>query len=243
MTSQWDQWRGIPLFASHLHPHTRSYGLPKVHKPGAPVCPIMASNGSITYSVARHVADILLPLVEKNGYTLKNSADMVSSLSNCTLQKDDFLVSYDVTALFAKMLKSVEIIHNRLESDQTLTCRTNMTTAHVRDLLLMCLKTTYLLWKRGWRWCHPRWHVDAKGLIPPCKTFSSSAPFSIDIIDISWAQDWAIRPSLLPGSVHPGCWVWHREEVNQVDKPRGYHFFKSKFLESGIACATVFTKS
>ena len=126
----------------------RFYGLPKVHKASAPLRPIVASRGSITYGVARYVADILSPLVGKNGYALKNSEDMVNSLSNCTLQEDDILVSFDVTALFTKVPvdKSVEIIHDRLTRDTSLPSRTRMTANHVRDLLLTCLKTTYFLY-------------------------------------------------------------------------------------------------
>ena len=126
----------------------RFYGLPKVHKPGAPLRPIVASRGSITYGIARHVADLLSPLVGKNGYALKNSADLVSSLSNCTLQEDDILVSFDVTALFTKVPvdKSVDVIHDKLESDPTLANRTQLSAVHVRDLLLLCLKTTYFLY-------------------------------------------------------------------------------------------------
>ena len=126
----------------------RFYGLPKVHKPGNPLRPIVASRGSITYNVARHVADILSPLVGKNGYALKNSADMVNTLGHCTLEEDDVLVSFDVTALFTKVPvdKSVDVIHSRLESDTSLPTRTSMTAAHVRDLLLFCLKTTYFLY-------------------------------------------------------------------------------------------------
>ena len=127
----------------------RFYGLPKVHKPGTPLRPIVASRGSITYDTARHVADILSPIVGKNGYALKNSADMVDTLSRCTLDEEDVLVSFDVTALFTKVPveKSVDVIHGRLESDSTLASRTNMTAAHVRDLLLICLRTTYFIYE------------------------------------------------------------------------------------------------
>ena len=74
---------------------------------------------------------ILSPIVGKNGYALKNSADMVSSLSNSTLQEEYILVLFDVTALFAKVPvdKSVEIIHNKLESDQPITPHISMTAA------------------------------------------------------------------------------------------------------------------
>ena len=71
-----------------------------MHKARAPLRPIVASRGSITYDVARYVADILSPMVGRNGYALKNSEDLVKQLKNCTLEEDDVLVSFDVTALF-----------------------------------------------------------------------------------------------------------------------------------------------
>ena len=104
------------------------YGLPKVHKAGAPLRPIVASRGSITYDVARFVADILAPIVGKNGYALKNSADLVKQLSNCQLDEDDVLVSFDVTALFTcvPVDKSLDIILQKLSNDTSLSDRTTL---------------------------------------------------------------------------------------------------------------------
>ena len=126
----------------------RFYGLPKVHKVGAPLRPIVASRGSLTYGIARHVADILSPIVGKNGYSLKNSAEMVKELQDCRLDETDVLVSYDVTALFTSVPvdQSLDVIYDRLCADPSLSDRTNMTAAQVRDLLAICLKTTYFLY-------------------------------------------------------------------------------------------------
>ena len=110
--------------------------------------PIIASTGSITYQVARHVADILSPLVGKNGYALKNSAEMVKDLGEHTLGDTDVLVSFDVTALFTRVPvnKSLDIIRDLLVSDADLTSRTNMSAQQVTSLLSVCLKTTYFLY-------------------------------------------------------------------------------------------------
>ena len=95
--------------------------------------------------MARYVADILAPIVGKNGYALKNSADLVKQLKDCKLDEDDVLVSFDVTALFTcvPVDKSLDIIHQKLMKDNTLKDRTNLTPQHVTDLLGICLKTTY----------------------------------------------------------------------------------------------------
>ena len=39
------------------------YGLPKIHKDGIPLRPIVSSRGSISYGVAKEIARILKPLV------------------------------------------------------------------------------------------------------------------------------------------------------------------------------------
>lgn len=110
----------VPLF-NRLYPTEtvipRFYGLPKIHKASVPLRPIVASRGSITYGVARFVADILKPIVGKNGYALKNSADMVNTLGQVRLEEGEVLVSFDVTALFTKVPvdKSLDIILDLLE--------------------------------------------------------------------------------------------------------------------------------
>ena len=41
------------------------YGLPKIHKPGMPLRPIVSSIGTVTYQTSKEVARILKPLVGK----------------------------------------------------------------------------------------------------------------------------------------------------------------------------------
>ena len=126
----------------------RFYGLSKVHKAGAPLRPIVAYRGSITYAVVGRVADILAPLVGKNGYALKNNTDLVHQLNDCQLNETDVLVSFDVTALFTcvPIDHSLDVIFDKLSQDPTSPTCTTMTAAQVRDLLAICLKTNYFLY-------------------------------------------------------------------------------------------------
>ena len=48
------------------------YGLPKVHKRGIPLRPIVSSRGSISYEVAKELARILKPLVGSSPHHIKN---------------------------------------------------------------------------------------------------------------------------------------------------------------------------
>ena len=47
------------------------YGLPKIHKTGNPLRPIVSSRGSVTYGVAIVLSKVLKPLVGKSPITYK----------------------------------------------------------------------------------------------------------------------------------------------------------------------------
>ena len=49
------------------------YGLPKIHKTGTPLRPIVSSRGSITYGVAKELSHIIKPLVGQSPHHLKNT--------------------------------------------------------------------------------------------------------------------------------------------------------------------------
>ncbi|KAJ8048218.1 hypothetical protein HOLleu_00445 [Holothuria leucospilota] len=55
----------------------RIYGLPKLHKEGIPLRPIVSSINSPSYNLARHLADLLTPLSGKGMSYIKNSQHFV----------------------------------------------------------------------------------------------------------------------------------------------------------------------
>ena len=121
------------------------YGLPKVHKNACPLRPIVACRGSISYDVAKFTADIISPLVGQSGHHLQNSKDLVDKLKNFQLESGEVLVSYDVTALFTctPVQESLTIIKDRLNNDNTLSDRTDLSVEQIMSLLEYCLTTTY----------------------------------------------------------------------------------------------------
>ena len=108
---------------------------------------MVAFRGSKIYETAIFLAEILSPLVGHNRYALQNSAKMVKTLSDLTLEDTDVLVSFNVTALFTKVSveKSLSVILHCSENDSTLAARTKLSPINIRDLLGMCLKTKYLI--------------------------------------------------------------------------------------------------
>ncbi|XP_066263270.1 uncharacterized protein [Branchiostoma lanceolatum] len=136
-----------------LHPTSEDtpkfYGLPKIHKVGAPLRPIISCIGSISYHVAKFVANIISPLVGKNQYYIKNSKHFVNKISELTVGEDEEMVSYDVTALFTStpIQEAVDVIKERLKNDETLSERTNLNVTQVVELLRFCLTSTYFIFK------------------------------------------------------------------------------------------------
>ncbi|XP_019619742.1 PREDICTED: uncharacterized protein LOC109466463 [Branchiostoma belcheri] len=138
----YEQYR--TLYPTSTEP-PKFYGLPKVHKPDCPLRPIVATRGSIMYQTAKFVANILAPMVGKTQHHLKNSGELVERMSQVTLDDDESLVSFDVSALFTSVPveESIVIIRDRLTCDSSLNERTKLSPLQVTELLRLCLTTTY----------------------------------------------------------------------------------------------------
>ncbi|XP_047430619.1 uncharacterized protein LOC124999687 isoform X3 [Mugil cephalus] len=122
------------------------YGLPKIHKEGAPLRPIVSSINSVTYNTAKHLASILSPLVGNTPHHIVNSRDFVNKVKDVAA-----IVSYDVTSLFTCIptREATDVVRKRLQKDDTLASRTNLTPEQVCVLLDLCLTTTYFQFNGG----------------------------------------------------------------------------------------------
>ena len=121
------------------------YGLHKVHKRGISLRPIVSGRGCISYEVAKELARILKPLVGSSPIHIKTTGDFIEHIKDVTLQANETITSYDVSALFTSVPTdaAINIIQRRLELDQELHSRTTMKVEHIISLLEFCLKTTY----------------------------------------------------------------------------------------------------
>ncbi len=123
------------------------YGFPRILKTNVALRSIAASRGSVTYQVAKLLADILSPLVSRNPHCFKNSAERVDVLSSVVLDEDDIMFSFDVMMLFISVPvgRSLEFVRGLLSQDDTLPSRTCLSVALVIELLELCLGSTYFL--------------------------------------------------------------------------------------------------
>ena len=120
------------------------YGLPKIHKLGIPLRPIVSSTVTITYSTAKELAKILKPLVGMSTHHVHNTKDFVEHLKDVRLKQGECIISHNVAALFISVpiQPVVNIIQQKLANDKDLQQRTIMSIKHIISLLEFCLKST-----------------------------------------------------------------------------------------------------
>ena len=79
------------------------YGLPKIHKTGNPLRPIVSSWGSVTYGVAKVLSKVIKPLAGKSLHHIQSTGDFIAKAKRLTLQVGECMSSYDVTSLFTSV--------------------------------------------------------------------------------------------------------------------------------------------
>ena len=92
------------------------YGLPKIHKVGNPLRPIISSIGTFSYNLAKFLVPIIDPLT-KNEYTIENSTRFVNELCNLNMTNSAIMASFDVESLFTNvpLKETTDIITGELE--------------------------------------------------------------------------------------------------------------------------------
>ena len=81
----------------------RIYGLPKIHKEGISLRPIVNTIGSPTYDLVKFIAKRLGPLFGHTDSFIKYSRDFVELISEERINTNDIMVSFDVVSLFTKI--------------------------------------------------------------------------------------------------------------------------------------------
>ena len=95
------------------------YGLPKLHKP---LRPIVSFVNLSTYTLSKHLVNILSPLVGKYPSHMKNSAVFASFIVGKTLCQEMVLVFFDVVSLFTQVPVNLatKVAHECLTRDPSL---------------------------------------------------------------------------------------------------------------------------
>ena len=111
---------------------SKFYGLPKTHKEGIPLRPIVSSIGTAIYETSKELARILKPLMGKSIYHVQNTQDFIQQIKDIKLQ-DQCMVSFDVKALFTSVpvKPAINTIKKLLEEDPELHKRTSLSVKNI----------------------------------------------------------------------------------------------------------------
>lgn len=100
----------------------RIYGTPKIHKKDTPLCPMVDSIGSVTYSLSKALIEIIKPLLGTTEHHCKNSNQLTPELNNINVETDEILISHDVVSQFriTPLDVTLHIVQEHLRNDRTL---------------------------------------------------------------------------------------------------------------------------
>ena len=121
---------------------TKLYGLPKLHKPGFPMRPIVSFCGSPTYQLSKYLTTILQPLTDKSRRKLQSTEDFINATKTVQIPDDYKLVSFDVKSLFTSIPLQLALQCTETAILQS-TDPLPLPTEDIMDLLNLCLTSTY----------------------------------------------------------------------------------------------------
>ena len=85
----------------------RMYGLPKIHKSGAPLRPILSMTNAPQHELAKWLAELLQPVVCKYGmHTVKDTFEFCENIDACAAECDitgSYMCSFDATSLITNI--------------------------------------------------------------------------------------------------------------------------------------------
>lgn len=97
------------------------YGLAKIHKPNAPLRPILAAYNTAMYKLAKFVVPLIDHLCH-NSFTLRNSYNFFEDIKSLRLPADSFMVSFDVKSLYTNIPVNevIQLICDKVFSNEDL---------------------------------------------------------------------------------------------------------------------------
>ena len=175
------------------------YGLPKIHKTGNPLRPIVSSRGSVTYGVTKVLSKVLKPLVGKSPHHIQSSSDFVNKAKGLNLQPGEYLISYDVTSLFTSVPidPALNIIKDLLEKDEKLNDRTVLSVQNIIELQGFCLHNSYFSFQN-------KFYEQVEGV-----PMSSPVSPIVTNLYMEHFERKALRSAINPPGYGTGLWMTH----------------------------------
>ena len=124
------------------------YGSVEHHKEGHLLGPIINCISSAVYNTSKYLTEILPPIQNKKNNSVQNSNKFAREISNMKIDDDEIMISFDVVSLFTAIpvQKTCQYIRTKLEQDDTLTLRTNLTIDDIISVLDFTLSNNYFIY-------------------------------------------------------------------------------------------------
>jgi hypothetical protein len=120
------------------------YGLPKIHKEGNPLRPIVSFNGSPTHGLAKWLFNHLKHLTKLSEYSVSSSKEFLLKLQPHQINPDEIMLSFDVTSLFTSIPKSLAVETMRMLLEEKYTEKENAPKiGDIIELINFCLRTYF----------------------------------------------------------------------------------------------------
>ncbi|XP_055692782.1 uncharacterized protein LOC129795483 [Lutzomyia longipalpis] len=122
------------------------YGLPKVHKAGAPLRPIVSCIQSPTHGLSQLLSGILRLVADQHQYNVRDSFGFVERIKSVVVPPEHVMVSFDVVSLFTNV--PIELVEACVQSLwPKIRCATPIDETLFSRVLQFCLKTSYFVYK------------------------------------------------------------------------------------------------
>jgi hypothetical protein len=98
----------------------RLYGLPKTHKLGTPLRPILSMTGSVQHKLARWLTRLIQPVLEfYSTHCLKDSFTFAETMRETAVDSECLMCSFDVSSLFTNVPldETIQICADKLYAD------------------------------------------------------------------------------------------------------------------------------
>ena len=123
------------------------YGLPKIHKEGIPVRPILAAYKAPSYKLATFLIGFL-QYFTSNQYTLKNSYEFKEIITNSNFPPNVTLASFDITSLYTNVPidETIDIAVSKVyDNDNQIR---NISRSTFRKLLQLCISDNHFIFDK-----------------------------------------------------------------------------------------------
>jgi hypothetical protein len=185
-----------------VSPHI--YGLPKVHKEGCPLRPIVSMRGSLFSSISGYLARILAPYYQHAPSHVENSLQVKRRVSEALrLNPTAILGSFDVVSLFTQVpvREAIDVVVRLLNEDSDLASRTQIDLKTLGDLIEFCLTSCYFLFRSTF-------YVQEDGV-----AMGSSLGCVVANVYMCFFEDMALSTALRRDLPTPLIWIRYVDDI------------------------------